>query len=134
MKRLILFLFFPILFSCSKFTENSFSLSCVGTQTEDSLIFGKSSENKTKTFHFKNKILENYNCNTWENERIVCDSLNNGDGISNMKNQSIIKIDRISGDISIETTGSIYDEKKELVSTSRIVFQGKCEKLEIKKF
>ncbi len=135
MKKILLTtLLIPTVISCSEMTENTFSLNCVGTETIDSLIFGKSSENKNKTLHFKNKLLENYDCHTWVNEKIVCVLRNNGEGISNIKNDTTIEIDRISGNISIDSTGSIHNEKKELISSTRTIYQGKCEKLISQKF
>jgi len=134
-KKILLSTFLiPTVISCSEMTENTFSLNCPGTETIDSSIFGKSSKNKNKILHFKNKLLENYDCNTWNNEKIVCVFRNNGEGISNIKNDTTIEIDRISGNISIDSTGSIHDEKKELISSTRTMFQGKCEKLVGQKF
>ena len=133
-KLLIFILLIPTIISCSDINENTFSLNCIGIETTDSVIFGKSSENKNKTFNFKNKLLENYDCHTWEKEKIVCVFINNGEGISNIKNDTTIKIDRISGNISIDSTGSIQNEKKELISSTRTIFEGKCEKLVGQKF
>ena len=118
--------------SCSIGDETSFSLVCNGTELIESSTFGKSNEPKSKTYNFKNKKLENYDCHTWTNEKIVC-SLNSEPN-SPLFQHSVINIDRITGSISSGFMESVKTDKGQIISSSITRFNGKCEKVEKKKF
>jgi hypothetical protein len=126
----------PLLFlaaACSKVDQNSFSLLCSGTQTVDTLVFGKSKDisSKTITLNFKNKQLDNYDCDVWDNEKIVC-------VLSDLKKDnllhSLITIDRVGGLISTSELKRLQNEKNQSTSATSYTFEGKCEKVVEKKF
>ena len=131
--RIFTILFSVIFFSsCSIRDETSFSLVCNGTESKESSIFGKSNEPKSITFNFKNKKLENYDCHTWTNEKIVC-SLNSEPN-SLLFQHSVVNIDRVSGLISSGFMESVKTDKGSIISSSITRFNGKCEKVDKKKF
>ncbi len=118
--------------SCSVENKDSFSLVCSGTESTDSSLFGKSSEVKTITLNFKNKKLDNYDCHTWTDEKIIC-SLNS-ERTNTLFQHSVINIDRMSGSVSSGFHESLQNDKGQLISGSITTFQGKCEKVKDKKF
>lgn len=132
MKILFSFILVIVFTSCSIGDETSFSLVCNGTESIESSTFGKSNEPKSNTYNFKNKKLENYDCHTWTSEKIVC-SLNSEPN-SLLFHHSVINIDRVSGLISSGFMESVKTDKGQIISSSITRFNGKCEKVDKKKF
>jgi len=131
LSKLITLSFCCLLISCLKFDENTFSLVCVGTETNESRLWGSKSQSKTITLNFKNKQLERFDCHTWTDEKILCAF--NSDKSSNTYEQSTININRVSGIISTGSHKANVNEKNELSSATITVFEGKCEKVKEKK-
>ena len=120
-----------LLVSCLEFDKNTFSLVCVGTETNESRLWGKKGQSKTITLNFKNKQLERFDCHTWTDEKILCAF--NSDKSSNSYEHSTINIDRVSGAISTGSHKANLNERNELGSASITIFEGKCEKVKEKK-
>ncbi len=133
MKRTVLVISVTLLItSCSIQDKDTFSLVCSGTENIESSLTGSRKETKTITLNFKNKKLENYDCHTWTDEKIIC-SLNS-ENSNTLFQHSVINIDRVSGIVSSGLIENIKDSNGKSISGSITSFQGKCEKVKDKKF
>ncbi len=133
MKRTVLITLVTLMISsCLIQEKDTFSLVCSGTENIESSLSGSRKETKTITLNFKNKKLENYDCHTWTDEKIIC-SLNS-ERTSTLFQHSVINIDRMSGSVSSGFHESLQNDKGQLISGSITTFQGKCEKVKDKKF
>ena len=129
-KLITLFLSY-LLISCSKVDENTFSLVCVGTESTDNNNFVQSSENKTYTFNFVNKNIDNYSCHTWSTNEIICDYKEN---IGDFYYWKTIFVNRNEGNIVKNDYESLSNANKQIIRAVLKVFKGECKKVNEKKF
>ena len=134
--RFIVLIWMLSLLGCSKISDESFSLVCNGTEVIESgepVIDSRESKPITKTYNFKNKKLDGYDCHTWTNEKILC-SKNSDPSDKNHYYHETINIDRVSGVVgSGYTQNNRYpNQKSEIIFVER--FEGKCERSKQNKF
>jgi hypothetical protein len=130
LSKLITLSFSCLLISCSKIDENTFSLVCVGTELIDK-DFVKKSENKTYTFNFINKNIDDYSCHTWSVNEIICKHEKN---IGDSYYWKTIYVNRNVGNIVQNNFESLSNSNKQTIRAELKVFNGDCEKVKEKKF
>jgi hypothetical protein len=137
MKSMIIIIFIIFfIFGCSNENNDTFTLVCdikIITYTGDPQVYNKEESNETRTFKFENKKLTNYNCSTWNEEKIIC-SRRNGSTTENNYFDEMFVLDRVAGDIGSDSLQSIksLNKKKEIIIKK--TFNGKCEKSKGNKF
>lgn len=129
--KFVLLALYVVLSGCMKTTDESFLLVCNGTQRYEFLGNGKlessTSKTVTKSFIFKMKKLEDYECEVFSDEKIACHYSHKSDN-SDAFEYETINIDRISGEVS-----QYYEYNSG--STKRTQsFRGHCERVQDKKF
>ncbi len=137
MIKVIIFIFIISLsFGCSLDNKDTFTLICnvkVVTDMGDPQIYNREVSNETRTFKFENKKLINYNCTTWNEEKIICSRRNENASENNYFDEMFV-VDRVAGDIGSNSLQSIksIDNSKQIIIMK--TFAGKCEKSNGNKF
>jgi len=129
--KLITLLLVLFTVSCSQFDDTTFSVVCELKTNTIELHNGdshKNSFNESKTYIFKNKKLEGYNCSRWNNEEITCSTPPRLNGY-----YDVLNFDRLSGKFSSHKVLQ-HEDTKNSRPYGHEDSTGKCEKVKENKF